>query len=165
MPKAANLLGQTFGKWTVISKARRNSPTDRSIYWNCKCECGTIRKVPTTNLVQGRSRGCTKCYHKAASKLRRTSGTKTMSDGYVLIKDWNHPNRHANNYVREHVKVMSEFLGRPLFKGENIHHINGVRNDNRIENLELWITSQPSGQRPQDLVKWAKEILEKYDES
>jgi len=57
---------------------------------------------------------------------------------------------------------MEEYLCRKLEKDENVHHINGVRTDNRIENLELWNTSQPSGQRIADKVKWAKEILERY---
>jgi hypothetical protein len=58
---------------------------------------------------------------------------------------------------------MSEKLGRPLRPGENVHHLNGVRDDNRPENLELWVTYQPPGQRPADLVAWAREILARYD--
>lgn len=62
----------------------------------------------------------------------------------------------------EHRVVMEEFLGRKLEKDENVHHINGVKTDNRLQNLELWNTSQPSGQRIADKVRWAREILERY---
>jgi hypothetical protein len=64
--------------------------------------------------------------------------------------------------IMEHRLVMEQVLGRRLLPGENVHHINGVRADNRPENLELWVTAQPSGQRVEDLVAWAEEVLRRY---
>jgi hypothetical protein len=58
---------------------------------------------------------------------------------------------------------MEREIGRPLRPGESVHHRNGVRDDNRRENLELWSSSHPAGQRVEDLVAWAKQILVDYD--
>ena len=83
-------------------------------------------------------------------------------NGYVTVYAPSHPNATKINRVPKHRVVMSEFLGRALRKNENVHHINGVKTDNELENLELWVTSQPKGQRPQDLVTYAKKILKAY---
>ena len=76
-------------------------------------------------------------------------------DGYLQI-------RVGNRFMGEHRVVMKHHLGREYYPGENVHHLNGCRTDNRIENLELWVSIQPSGQRPSDLVKYAHEILARY---
>lgn len=68
-------------------------------------------------------------------------------------------------HIPEHHLVMEQHLGRDLTSEESVHHKNGDRLDNRLENLELWSRYQPSGQRVVDKVVWAKEILSLYEPS
>lgn len=67
--------------------------------------------------------------------------------GYVQFKV-------ADVVILQHRAIMEHQLGRPLESFENVHHKNGIRHDNRPENLELWTKPQPAGQRPEDLVAW-----------
>lgn len=96
-------------------------------------------------------------------RRHRSPGEGTVNEqGYCLVRMPDHPNATINGYVHEHRLVMSEQLGRPLLPGENVHHKNGNRSDNRKDNLELWVTMQPSGQKPEELLVWAREIIRRY---
>lgn len=91
-----------------------------------------------------------------APKLIRGGGWVDKS-GYRRIKS------PDGRDLREHRIVMEEMLGRPLEKWESVHHKNGVKADNRPENLELWVgwSSQPKGQRVEDLAAF---VVEHYPE-
>lgn len=99
-----------------------------------------------------------------APLMKRKSGEGHLTkSGYFQITKVGHPNCTSKmGRISEHTYLMSEYLGRPLRKGESVHHKNGIRSDNRIENLELWHKGQPAGQRVPDKIKWAKEFLEFY---
>lgn len=66
--------------------------------------------------------------------------TKNLN-GYVYVKSHNHPNRNKQDYIKEHRLVMEKHLGRYLTREEVVHHINGIKNDNRIENLTVFKSS------------------------
>lgn len=112
-------------------------------------------------LMQRHSSICRSCFIE--SRQYPISKKKHISkNGYIYVYYRKHPYADSSGRVFEHRLVMEEHLGRYLFPFENVHHRNGLKYDNTIENLELWVKSQPTGVRVQDLVKWAKQILKLY---
>jgi hypothetical protein len=88
---------------------------------------------------------------------RAPNGTGILtSDGYRRVWD-----KTRGKRVAEHRLVMERQLGRRLERFENVHHLNGIRTDNRPQNLELWSSPQLRGQRVKDLVAW---MWQKYPE-
>lgn len=95
-----------------------------------------------------------------ARGIRNLEGRYVTKEGYVRIKV---PGRVGDSgWMLEHRYVMEQVLRRALLPGENVHHRDGNKENNHSDNLELWITFQPAGQRPEDLVEYAEEILRRY---
>lgn len=173
MKKYPLIVGQKFNRLTVLSEHKVKRKPRKFL---CKCDCGNLKFVRPSHLHKGlrintggvRSCGCLlKERYKRPFKGKDhpcwKGGTTTRPGGYLAIHMPDHHRANHQGYVLEHILVMEKKIGRRLLKGENVHHINGQKKDNRPENLELWSSSQPSGQRVEDKIKWAKEILKTYN--
>src|SRR3990167_665119 len=83
-----------------------------------------------------------KYYYKGDRNYFWKGGRQKTSQGYIHIWNPYHPRAMKNKYVPEQVLVMEKYLGRFLVVGEVVHHINGIKTDNRIENLNLLSDSE-----------------------
>lgn len=157
MAIAKNLIGQKFGRLTVIDRHIDEKSNTR---WLCLCECGKTTVAVSGNLQRGKHKSCG-CWRAGPTNYKHKD--RTYSNGYALILQPNHPraNKHTGR-VREHIVIMEEILDRSLMSHEEVHHKNGIRDDNRPENLELWTKSQPAGTRVEDKIEWAIQILKTY---
>jgi hypothetical protein len=145
-------------QWWYVGAGRR---------WKAEiktCPCG--REFPSRQHNGARvqrfcSPTCGQTLGKPADRLRNQQGENNPSwtggkhisfYGYVMVNAPGHPSRigKRGQYVAEHILIMESTLGRYLLPGENVHHKNGRRDDNRPENLELWTRKQPPGQRIND---------------
>lgn len=154
---AEDLTDQRFERLTAVERVHDGRSNTR---WRCRCDCGEFTVATAGNLKQGKHKSCG-CFRGGATHRNATSRVYN-ADGYAFVVAAGHPRANNSGRVREHILVMEESLGRHLLPGEEVHHRNGVRDDNRVENLELWSTSHPAGSRVEEQIEWAREILTRY---
>lgn len=163
-------IGTRYGRLTTTSETfMKWTGKQRHSFVAAQCDCGPQPKIfRTCDLRRADGKGTVSCGCYRGENLRGENhpnwrgGRVFNMGGYALLWVPEHPAGNGRGYVFEHRLVMEEKIGRYLLPHENVHHINGIKGDNRPENLELWSKSQPPGQRAEDKLTWAREIIELY---
>lgn len=108
---------QRFGNWTGFVR-----------YMGLEPNKPTFSKLARKNCIKA---------HKGKRSFGWKGGRRKDRFGYIQIWMPKHPNAKMKGYIHEHRLIMSKYLGRPLKSYEFIHHKNGIKDDNRLSNLEL----------------------------
>lgn len=163
-----SVIGKTYGDLIAIGPEIQEAASYTSrkrVKVLCKCKCGSQKYISRCHLKTGAITSCG-CKQSASRKQPHRGypriGRWKNTGGYVMVLAKGHPRGGRRGAVLEHILVMESKIGRSLFKGETVHHKNGIRDDNHPDNLELWAKVHPAGQRVTDLIGFAESVLEIY---
>jgi hypothetical protein len=107
----------------------------------CDCGCGQItHPAKYTDKSRGHIKGlplrsCHGHFQRGVKGPAWKGGRRFDKDGYVLVADKTNRRATSDGYVREHLLIIEEVLGRPLKAKECSHHVNGIKKDNKNSNL------------------------------
>ena len=154
-------IGQKFGQLEVISlTTSMKTPKGKSsmAYVICRCDCGAVKIIYKGHLFKGDrktcgARGCSKRNFIRTVKAKNVNGYGLTSDGYRRV--W-----VGHKQMLVHRAVMEGHLNRKLKSNETVHHLNGIKTDNRIENLKVLTDSVHSKTHSEKLIEIA--LLRKH---
>jgi hypothetical protein len=162
--------GNRYGRLVVVGWYGCNRFSEQT--WKCLCDCGKEVILRGSKLRGGRSVSCG-CLRNELSgargraqlignKYKWKGGLYKTTDGYCRVLVSGHPRADVRGYVFEHILVMQNHLGRVVEPYETVHHKNGIKGDNRIENLELRIGNHGPHAAIEEVVSYALGVLKKY---